>query len=845
MGGLLDVASGKICGNQRVAGKQPSQLQHCECANRARRISGARRQRRHRHHQSADHKRGDACVGASDRSPMIVRSKLGEQSLLELYFVRLMGEHEDDADDDNAYTRQQQQDYRKSHDAFSPKIISTEGFILSIILRSVEPDDERVSAGGDSCFAPARGGGSDLGGSMTAFILSSALAFALYELLASVKWPVSSGQIPFHWGSITVKPEVMPVALNLMRAAIVAAVLISILVIHTFTSPNDVISKYEVNVVFGFLFGPMFGIWVNSIVMHPAPDLSRVQVLAAIGLLLLFFFGAVGNETAGFIRRYSNSLSSVKIPGAELSFLAGKERNDGVSATPFAGSSANTTFPTKASPGLSNLAVLDKIIERDRDYLIKAFSPKDSAGKLPVGELYQAEQFAKASIVPPLSCLFAWYARTGDSHTVDNYLTAYVGAFRRLEALNTQINAPKGQPTQAENTERLREVSSDLVRHGLATALDVASSIAPGDLPEACKSWFAIYCPAENAESGFKFRQCLAALAKQFDPSSGVAKSDLIEKRISFLSDGLAEFITPPGTDTRGLEALPYFAITRASLMAQLGQHEAAASILDDWLRLRNDENQRKQKQDEFEANPLLQIKDEWFALRVRSTLATYVEDWLEDQGTPGATVVQTEHLKNLQLSLDGFKKRLLKAGFFKELDAACQTKCEPVFKRPAECTSDEPRDRLRLWQKLYTSYISFKYALIHRALEHPDYQSQFAETINDEARRLVNYDPSCATDQPEVFYAQSLLAFVENAASYSKIRARLDSEDTQKKRLDEAERAGKLGLEIIKTAAAEDQERTGKRYLGRIEGSFAVGVQERLKTQLRRVEQAKKQLGE
>jgi hypothetical protein len=699
---------------------------------------------------------------------------------------------------------------------------------------------------GTRASRPCLAAGPTFGGSMTAFILSSAIAFALYELLASVKRPVSSGRIPFHWGRITIKRAVMPVALNLMRAAIVAAILISILVIHTLTSPTDVISKYEVNIVFGFLFGPLFGIWVNSIVMHPTPDLSRVQVLAAIGLLLLFFLGAVGNETAGFIRRYSNSVSSVKIPGAELSFVAGKERNDGVSATPFADSSANTTFPTKASPGLSNLAVLDQIIQRDRDYLTKAFSPKHSAGKLPVGELYQAERFAQASIVPPLSCLFAWYARTGDSHTVDSYLSAYVGAFRRLDALNTQINAAKAQqPPQAEKADRLRVISSDLVRHGLATALDVASSIAPGDLPEACKSWFAIYCPAETAESGLRVRQCLAATSTQFDPGSGVPKSHLIETRISFLSDGLAEFITPPGTDTRGLEALPYFAITRASLMAQLGQHETAASILDDWLRLRDKENQRKQKQDEFEANPLLQIKDEWFALRVRSMLATYVEDWLENQGTPGATVVQTEHLKNLQLSLDGFKKRLLKAGFFKELDSACQTKCEPVFKRPGECTSDEPRDRLKLWQKLYTSYISFKYALIHRALEHPDYQSQFAETINDEARRLVNYDLSCATDQPEVFYAQSLLAFVENGVSYSKIRARLDSDDAQKKRLDEAEHAGKLGLEIIKTAAAEDQERAGKRYLDRIEGSFAVGVQERLKTQLKRVEQAKKQLAD
>jgi hypothetical protein len=686
---------------------------------------------------------------------------------------------------------------------------------------------------------------------MTAFILSSAIAFALYQLLASVSWPVSSGTIPFRWGEITLNTDVIAVALKLMRAAIVAAVLISILLIHTFTSPADVISKYEVNVVFGFLFGPLFAIWVNNVVMHDAnEDLSRTQILAAIGLLLLFSLGAVGNETANVIRRYAQTLSSVKVPGAELSFTSGKERSDRVSSTPFANSGGSTTFSTTASPGLSNVSALDQIIQRDSDYLNEIFSPKNSAGKAPVEDLNKARGFTQASIVPPLSCLFAWYERTGDSHSVDRYLTGYVDALRQLDALNTQMNAPAGPPAQAADRKsqealRLKEISLEFVRHGLATALDLASSIAPKDLPDKCKQWFKIYCPlADYGDDGLKVRQCLSAASKQFDPWSSAAKSDLIEKRILFLSDGLAEFITPQGVDSRGLEALPYFAIARASLMEQLGQHEAAASVLDDWLRLRNQENGRLQKQAELEANPLLRLKDEWFVLRVRSMLATYVEHWLDDQATAAATVVQTEHIENLRISLDGFKVRLLKADFFKELDKACQTKCEPIFKRPTECNSEEPFKRRKLWQKLYTSYISFKYALIHRALAHPDYQSQFAETTNDEARRLVNFDLSCG-EQPDVYYAQSLLAFVENAVSYSKVRSGLDSEDAQKKRLDEAQHAAKFGLEVIKTAATEDQQRAGKRYLERIASSFAVQVQESLKAQLKRVEQAKKELAE
>lgn len=709
---------------------------------------------------------------------------------------------------------------------------------------------------------------------MTAFILSSAIAFALYELLVSVNWPTTPRRIRFYWGSLALKKDVAPGALNLIRAAIVITILLSTLVIHTFTSPNDLVSKYEVNVVFGSIFGPLFAIWVNNIVLHPPKqDLSRVQIFAAVGLLLLFFLGAVGNETAGLLRRWSNSLSSLKIPGAELSFQPGKERSDRVSATPFAGSGA-ATFVSSASPGLSNLSVLDQIIQRDRDYLRLIFSPAAAveagersesekpagktaaggaasriAGTIPVEDLDKAQAFAQVSIVPPLACLSDWYERTGDSRSVDKHIVGYVGAFRQLEAMNAQIDrtAETTQPADRKNLveARLGEIATDFVGLGLGMALDIASSIAPNELPDKCGQWFDIYCPrSANGNDGLKVRQCLAMAWRQFDPWSSQTKSGTAASRISFLAQGLADFIPPQKVDTRGLEALPYFAIARASLMAQLGQHRAAASILDDWLRLRNQENERDAKKAEYEANPLLRLKDEWFVLRARATLATYIEDWMNRLSTTAATVVQTEHVENLRISLEGFKKRLLRVNFFKEMERACQTRCEPVFKRPTECSADEPLDRLKLWQKLYTSYISFKYAYIHRALAHPDYPSQFAETINNEARRLVNYDSSC-TEQPDLYYAQSLLAFVENAIAYSRVRLGLDSEDTQKKRIEEARQAAKLGLEIVKMTAAEEQERTGQRYLNRIAPSFAVDVQEGLNIQLKRLEQLKKELTE
>ena len=682
---------------------------------------------------------------------------------------------------------------------------------------------------------------------MTAFIISAAIAFAVYELLASIDWPnePENRGIPFRWGRLIFHGDALVTARNLLRAAIVTVILLSVLVIHNFAPQFDLIANYEVNIVFGFLFGPLFAIWVNSVALHSAYfDLSRGQILAAISLVVLFLLGAIGNEASRFIRQYSRNLSSVKLGGAELSFTKERSDRDRLTTPSFAQQPANA-YSVSPSQGLSNLVFLDKIIRRDNDYLTKAFTHS-----APIDDLKSAEDFAKASIVPPLTCLSSWFRQNADASLVEKYLTAYADAFRQLEALNTHLNMPRqrGQ-ANANVSERLQEISADFVRNGLTMALDIALSTTNEAVLESCKEWFDVYCPA-GPQPDIK---CLRNSLSQFAPN-GIRENPRVDERIFTLADRLASFMAPSqstsplqrSADTRGLEALPYFAIARASLMAQLEQNEAAAAILDGWLQ-RNDEVSKGlrelQEKDHVHADDLHQITAEWFVLRVRSVLVVYVDQWIEDEGAAAATVVQTEHLKNLRLAKDGFRIRLLKADFFREIDKACQTECKVVFRRPAECGSKEQRETLDLWKKLYLSYITFEYTYIHRALQHPDYPTKYAETINDEARRLVSYDASCSSpDQDrDVVYAQSVLAFVENAVSYARVRARIDSEDTQKMRLDEAERAAKFGLELVKDAATDDRERTGKPYLDRIAPSFAVQVQDNLNEQLKRIDQARR----
>jgi hypothetical protein len=676
---------------------------------------------------------------------------------------------------------------------------------------------------------------------MVAFVLSGALAFALYELLAFAKWPPENNTLPLFGGTVTFTRTMARFVSNLLRFAIILAVLFSVLAVHELSSKFDTIARDQVNIVFGFLFGPLLAIWLNGVVVHdPEKDLSRGQVLSAIGLVLLFFLGATGKETTDLISRYAHSVKELKIPGAELSFVA-NERGERSGSLPVAGSAAGQPATAKyvagGSSGLSYLAQLDAIIGRDQDYLTTLFAPKGTT--VPTEDLHNAEIFAKRAIAPPLSCLLGWFGQTVDSGPINQHLAAYASAFRRLEALNTQINAPAADGSPAiqpsDQTAQLTAIARDFVRRGIAMGLDVASSTAQTDVLQQCHDWIDIYCSGDSA-GGPKLQTCLEGRLKEIDnPSEANSPA---AKRIAFLADHLQQSINQQhSADQRGLEALPYFAIARASLMAQLGQYEAAASILDDWLRQRG-----KKTADD----PGQTAREGWLALRVRSMLAAYVEEWLELEGIKAATVVQDEHLKNLQAIRDGFKSRLLKADFFKELDGQCKSGCTAAFKRPGECASDEPGDKLKLFRSLYTSYITMETTYIDRSLQHPDYATTFADAINDDASRLVNFDLSCGADSParEFVYAQALLAFSENGVSYARLRATTDSQEVRTRRLDEAERAAKFGLNILRKPAREEmQQEANKSYRERVAQRPDVQLQELLRAQLKAVDQARKEM--
>ncbi len=53
---------------------------------------------------------------------------------------------------------------------------------------------------------------------------------------------------------------------RMVQFLIVLVILLGVLTIHEVSSPFSTLARYEVNVIIGFIFSPLFAIWINSVV---------------------------------------------------------------------------------------------------------------------------------------------------------------------------------------------------------------------------------------------------------------------------------------------------------------------------------------------------------------------------------------------------------------------------------------------------------------------------------------------------------------------------------------------------------------------------------------------------
>jgi hypothetical protein len=249
--------------------------------------------------------------------------------------------------------------------------------------------------------------------------------------------------------------------------------------------------------------------------------------------------------------------------------------------------------------------------------------------------------------------------------------------------------------------------------------------------------------------------------------------------------------------------------------MTQLGQYEAAAAILHGWL--------SRQKR-----RPGSEITDNWLALRARSMLAAYFEEWLLKQGSSAPTALRNEHLNNLGIVRKGLEDALGKSQLLKSRVRSNREIAE--FKQPGACGAQDDA-KLALWRRLFSSYVSIDLTRIQNQLRHPDYKLKFVESTNADIVRLANLDLSCLSEYPPptLVYAQILDSYALNMVQYVKARKDVESSDDKSKRLNLAGRAVAYGLEITHDQAQQDLNRTSANFLERVASSDWVSARESL----------------
>jgi hypothetical protein len=660
---------------------------------------------------------------------------------------------------------------------------------------------------------------------MDLFLLSSALTFLAYECLAYADVPRRKEWFRIGNNTVVFDEKSARWIQRIVIALIVFVFFACLLYLYEALSPVVRSSRGNISIVSGFLFGPLFAVWLNGIFYSPPQKpLSRAQIFGGIGLIVFCTIGLAGQQAGKVFEQLARKISGFKGLGVEVS-LSDQGPKKTAGPTKLAGSAGSQNFASSSgSIGLIYVSQLEVMIRRDQSYLRDLTEVFGESNDDVQGQLNRASLLAERAITPPVKCLAAWFEATADATFVNDHLSIFVTALRRFSTL------------QADDEERPNTIARIFIDGMAAIASDIDVAIVQGALETGCAPLIRIFCPAAIAVSPEKdttFKppkqkyvikdradvlECLDGLPQLRARNELPASAD---QRAKELSESLQAF-----AKDRGLQTRPYFAITFAGLMAQFGQYETAIATMDDWS--------SRQKPGKGPSK----AASDWFTLRARSIQAAYFDEWLSRQGNTVATVFLNEHLENLDALRKGFAEMLLNWDFVSKTVPRTK-KAEIVFRKPGACSSNEIESQLELWQNLYSSYISMELTHIQIRLRHPDYRSRYVESTNADIAWLAQLDLSCMAEYPDpnLIYAQILQAYALNLLQYSKARKDSESEDTRNERFRNAQQVLAYGLEVIDRQARLDIARSGGTFLSRVAPSDWVKTREslqRTETELR-----------
>jgi hypothetical protein len=615
---------------------------------------------------------------------------------------------------------------------------------------------------------------------MELFIISAAIAFFLYQAAAHARLPAPSDRPDFKLGRFVITVDAASSrawARRIVRGLLVFLLLLCILLVHNLLFPTSIIARNEVNIVLGFVFGPMFGMWVNSILLSDPATLTKGQVAGAIALMFLFIVGSVGKETGSLIERFGSNLNSVKFAGAELSFAERARRDLPTGVVSLGGPSGTTSETTN---GLDYVGHMDEwYLYRDAEFMKVLFRGADVTSITKI--LSDDQKFTSDKIVPPFQCLSEWLRMTSDANAVNVHVTAFARIFRQFKAI--EVDALREQAAR------------DFVKQSIAVARDIVEFRLPPSTQKSCEKLVAQFC-GSNAEPKEKALECIwsASPSEKSDTSS-----ETIDRFVNEFKSGLDRFDRLNAPRDR-----PYFAIAYASMMAQLGQYHAVAAVLDDWI-----ETAMERKRD-GRANPY----DEMFEFRARLILANLVEEWIRKEADKTPVTVRNEHLANLRILRAMMRPHLVKESFFSTLFETSERARDPLaLSWPGGCALKQAD--ARWWRDYFELYVWVELTYLQNTIRHPDYDTRFAETTTVQLRQLAALDVSCVLQRPNTpneaeslkpdsdapaaavnYFAQILSTYGLNAIKYTETRGSSEASEQKKRRLEDAVRATRVGLE-------------------------------------------------
>lgn len=684
---------------------------------------------------------------------------------------------------------------------------------------------------------------------MSPFLISSALGFTVYQLTA---WALISDDrlfVRFAGFVISWTPEAATWLRRIFGVLLVGLVLSLAFWLHKpFIDLDNALGG---TVVFGFFFGPLLAIWTNTLLAKPSGEsLSTGQYIAGAGLVLLFLVGSVGSPTGALIQGYARKISKISVGGAELAF---SERSSETSrlggSLPLSG--ATPTFAsTSGAIGLDYLSNLIWMIHRDGEYLrlfAKIELQREEAQPRVVdldgrqtsqsetdkkkenikgilSSLDDAQKFAENTIRPPAACLVGWYSVSGDAQSINRHIDSLGDVFKRLPTIEL------GHPVS--------ELSERFIQQSFLIAVDAVASVPSALLGDKCDDLLEKFCPSAFVREREEYQNDLGSKEVR-DNRKRNADEMALPNCLRALQSGqnnqsssfasLRESIDPLLTGfvkSHGWEARPYYAIGYASILAQLGQNQAASALLDGWVRSRAKH-----------PKPAWITAADWFEVRTRSILVNFLEDWLKKEGQAAPTALRNEHVANLNAVRTDLKARLSDVDFFRSISATQRS--EVRLNDPGACRSNDPD--IVSWRRLFETYITAELTYLVALTSHPNYAEQFSEQATGVARGLAGMDLSCIPldlnpkkadlvhPKAKTLYAQILDAFGSNAYLYSEAHRTLESEQTRQRRVVEAIQVVEYARDLIADVARRERDRNGQPFLDRIAASDAVEVEEKL----------------